>query len=107
MVENTYINNKSSAMRLTNQSVLDLYLETICSGNVESQDLEYLLSSRNTDTSGDKKLIQHLRGKINSGEIRVYKSKSNIVESSQSQLKTKHISYVNKIYPKSNLIRES
>ena len=35
MVENTYINNKSSSMRLTNQSVLDLYLETICSGNVD------------------------------------------------------------------------
>ena len=93
-------------MRLTNQSVLDLYLETICSGNVESQDLEYLLSIRKTDTSGDKKLIQHLRGKINSGEIRVYKS-DNIIEFSQSQLKTKHINDVNKLYPKSNLIRES
>ena len=107
MVENTYINNKSSAMRLTNQSVLDLYLETICSGNVESQDLEYLLSGRKTDTSGDKKLIQHLRGKINSGEIRVYKSENNIIESSQSKLKTKHISDINKTYPKSNLVRES
>lgn len=107
MVENTYMNITSSAMRLTNQSVLDLYLETICSGNVESQDLEYLLSIRKTDTSGDKKLIQHLRGKINSGEIRVYKSEDNIIESSQSQLKTKRISDINKIYPKSNLIRES
>ena len=94
-------------MRLTNQSVLDLYLETICSGKVELQDLEYLLSGRITDTSGDKKLIQHLRGKINSGEIRVYKSENNILESSQSQLKTKRISDINKIYPKSNLIRES
>jgi len=107
MVENSYINNNSSAMRLTNQSVLDLYLETICSGNVESQDLEYLLSGRTTDTSGDKKLIQHLRGKINSGEIRVYKSENNIIESSQSKLKTKHIGDINKTYPKSNLVRES
>ena len=94
-------------MRLTNQSVLDLYLETICSGKVELQDLEYLLSSRNADTSGDKKLIQHIRGKVNSGEIRVLTSTNNTIEYSQNELKSKYIHDINKIYSKSELIRES
>ena len=107
MVENSSINNRSSAMRPTNQNVLDLYLATICSGNVESKDLDYLLTWRQSDNSGDQKLIQHIKSKVASGEIRVLGSKNKINNLSESQLKLKKISRVNNSVSKSKLFRDS
>ena len=107
MVENSYIVNRSSVMRPTNQNGLDLYLATTCSGNVESKDLDYLLTWRQSDNSGDQKLIQHIRAKVASGEIRVLGSKSRLNNLSESQLKLKKISRVNNSVSKSKLFRDS
>jgi len=107
VVENSNINNRSSAMRPTNQNVLDLYLATTCSGNVESKDLDYLLTWRQSDNSGDQKLIQHIKSKVASGEIRVLGSKNKINNLSESQLKLKKISHGNNSVSKSKLLRDS
>ena len=106
MVKNSSINNRSGAMRPTNQNVLDLYLATTCSGNVESKDLDYLLTWRQSDNLGDQKLIQHIKSKVASGEIRVLGSK-NKVNSSASQLKLKKISHGNNSVSKTKLLRDS
>ena len=94
-------------MRPTNQNVLDLYLATTCSGNVESKDLDYLLTWRQSDNSGDQKLIQHIRAKVASGEISVLGSKSRLNNLSESQLKLKKISHGNNSVSKSKLLRDS
>ena len=107
VVENSYINNRSSAMRPTNQNVLDLYLATTCSGNVESKDLDYLLTWRQSDNSGDQKLIQHIKSKVASGEIRVLGSKNKINNLSESQLKLRKISHGKNLVSKSKLLRDS
>ena len=107
MVEDSSINNSSSAMRPTNQNVLDLYLATICSGNVESKDLDYLLTWRQSDNSGDQKLIQHIRAKVASGEIRVLGSNKKLNNLSESQLKLRKTNHGNNSVSKTKLLRDS
>ena len=107
MVENHNMSHESGAMRPINQNILDLYLATTCSGIVKSQDLDYLLSWRQSDNSGDKKLIQHIRAKVASGEIRVLGSSDEPIKSSESQLKFKKVIQGNNLVSKSKLIRES
>ena len=107
MVENHNMSHESGAMRPINQNILDLYLATTCSGNVQSQDLDYLLSPRQSDNSGDKKLIQHIRAKVASGEIRVLGSSDEPIKSSESQLKFNKVIQRNNLVSKSKLVRES
>ena len=107
MVKNHNMIHKSGAMRPINQNILDLYLATTCSGIVKSQDLDYLLSWRQSDNSGDKKLIQHIRAKVASGEIRVLGSSDEPIKSPESQLKFKKVIQGNNLVSKSKLIRES
>ena len=107
MVENHNMSQKSGAMRPINQNILDLYLATTCSGIVQSQDLDDLLSWRKSDNSGDKKLIQHIRAKVASGEIRVLGSSDEPIKSSESQLKFKKVIHGNNLVSKSKLVRES
>ena len=94
-------------MRPTNQNVLDLYLETTCSGNVESKDLDYLLTWRQSDNSGDQKLIQHIKSKVASGEIRVLGSRNKLNNLSDSQLKLKKISHGKNSVSNTQLLRDS
>ena len=107
MVENYDMSQKPGAMRPINQNILDLYLATTCSGIVQSQDLDYLLSWRQSDNSGDKKLIQHIRAKVASGEIRVLDSSHEPIKLSESQLKFKKVIQRNNPISKSKLVRES
>ena len=107
MVENYDMSQKPGAMRPINQNILDLYLATTCSGIVQSQDLDYLLSWRQSDNSGDKKLIQHIKAKVASGEIRVIGSSNEPIKSSESQLKFKKVIQRNNPISKSKLVRES
>ena len=107
VVENSNIINRSGAMRPTNQNVLDLYLATICSGNVESKDLDYLLTWRQSDNSGDQKLIQHIRAKVASGEIRVLGSNKKLNNLSESQLKLRKTNHGNNSVSKTKLLRDS
>ena len=64
--------HQSNAMQTANESVLDLYLEIVCLGTIQTQDLDFL-ATYNSGSSSDFKLIQHIRSKIATGEIRVAK----------------------------------
>ena len=66
-------------MQISSQSVLDLYLQTNCLGTIQTHDLEFLNDIKNFRNPSDIKLIQHIRSKIASGEIR-------ITETSQSKI---------------------
>jgi len=66
-------------MQISSQSVLDLYLRTNCLGTIQTHDLEFLNDIKNFRNPSDIKLIQHIRSKIASGEIR-------ITETSQSKI---------------------
>ena len=66
-------------MQNASQSVLDLYLQTNCLGTIQTHDLEFLNDIKNFRNPSDIKLIQHIRSKIASGEIR-------ITETSQSKI---------------------
>ena len=58
-------------MQNASQSVLDLYLQTNCLGTIQTHDLEFLNDIKNLRNPSDIKLIQHIRSKIASGEIRI------------------------------------
>tara|TARA_B100000925_G_C21770605_1_gene371886 strand:+ start:21 stop:281 length:261 start_codon:yes stop_codon:yes gene_type:complete len=78
-------------METFNRSVLDIYLQTNCLGKIQNQDLEFLTDIKNYGNPSDFKLIQHIKSKIASGEIR-------ITETSQSKI----ISLNRKIPQKTN-----
>ena len=58
-------------MQTANQSVLDLYLQIICLGAIQPNDLEFLSGENKFSNPSDIKLIEHIRSKIDLGEIRI------------------------------------
>ena len=58
-------------MQTANHSVLDLYLQVNCTGRIQSHDLKFLTNAKNFNNPSDIKLLQHIKSKIASGEIRI------------------------------------
>ena len=71
MVINTCMKHQSNAMQTANHGVLDLYLQVNCTGRIQTHDLKFLTDIKNFNNPSDIKLIQHIKSKIASGEIRI------------------------------------
>jgi len=63
--------HQSNAMQTANHGVLDLYLQVNCTGRIQTHDLKFLTDIKNFNNPSDIKLIQHIKSKIASGEIRI------------------------------------